>query len=189
MVGLFLWELPTILPSFQSFLLESRTMKRCILLALVVFVSGALPGCGGSGEPVVWVTGSLLKGGSKYQVPSDQDVTITFNAIEIQTASGKVVASTEPFVALFDQKAGTFKVPGKDGSGIPPGKYRISITSKMLREALNTSKAKQKPMDREKDYLEDKFGPATSPIIREIKSSTDLTIDMDKPTEGATGPG
>ncbi len=161
------------------------------LLCVAVFLGPVvgLAGCGGSGGRVVWVTGQLLKGGSKYSPPSGQLVTMTFVAIETENAEGKVVPDTEPYLADYDPTAGTFKVPGKDGSGIPPGKYRIAISSKINREALNSSKASQKPADREKDYLGDKFGPTTSPIVREIKASTDLPIDMDKPTEGAPSGG
>jgi hypothetical protein len=160
-------------------------MLRILLCLTLLTAPVAISGCGGSNEPAVWVTGKLLKGGSKYDPPAEQQITITFVAIEVENAQGKVGPSTEPYMALYDRSTGTFKVPGKEGSGIPPGKYRVAITSKMNREALNAIKPKQKVMDREKDYLEDKFGVATSPIVRQIKVSSDLTIDMDKPTESA----
>ncbi len=155
----------------------------------VAALFGPVVGCGGSGGRTVWVTGHLLKGGSNYSPPPEQLVAVTFVAIEVENAEGKVVPDTEPYLADYDPTSGAFKVPGKDGSGIPPGKYRVAIVSKMNREALNSKKASEKPADREKDYLGDKFGPTTSPIVREIKASLDLPIDMDKPTEGAPAGG
>ncbi len=154
-----------------------------LLLALIL-----LPGCGQGGR-TVWVTGKLIEGGAKYETPANQRITITFVASEIQDGQGKLVASTEPYMALYDPTDGSFKVPGRDGSGIPPGKYRVAITSKMDREALNTAspKGKRRSMDRDKDCLDNKFGVTTSPIIREIRGSADLTIDLDKPTEGSAG--
>jgi Protein of unknown function (DUF1559) len=44
-------------------------------------------------------------------------------------------------------------------------------------------KVKTKAPDRDHDYLEGKFGPATSPIVRTADKSTHLTIDLDKPAE------
>jgi len=159
-------------------------MLRTLLGLTLTIAATSMFGCG-SGEPTVWVTGKLLKAGAPFTPPTGQQLTIIFVATEVVTVDGKVVPSTEPYAASYDQPSGTFKVPGKEGSGIPPGKYRVAITSKLEREALNSAKPKQKPADREKDYLDDKFSVSTSPILREIKASTDLTIDLDKPTEGA----
>ena len=44
--------------------------------------------------------------------------------------SGKAVASKEPFHADVNPDDGTFTVPGPEGCGIPPGKYRVSIIRK-----------------------------------------------------------
>jgi hypothetical protein len=58
----------------------------------------------------------------------------------------------------------------------------------MLREAFEAARPKarpgQKPITRETDFLDDRFGPSTSPIVREIKGPTEVVIDLDKPTEG-----
>ena len=36
-------------------------------------------------------------------------------------------------------------------------------------------------VDEETDYLEATFGAMTSPFVRELKESTTLVLDMDKP--------
>jgi hypothetical protein len=145
-----------------------------------------LAGCGGSSNEA-WVKGKLLKGGAPYTPPQGHLVSVTFVGIEIEDPSGKVVKTPEPFDAQYQDETGTFTVPGREGYGIPRGKYRIAVTQKMLREAFEAEKPKakpgQKPITRETDFLDDKFGPTTSPIVREIKGATDLVVDLDKPTE------
>ena len=60
----------------------------------------------------------------------------------------------------------------------------------MLREAFDAAKPKakpgQKPITRETDFLGDRFGIGTSPIIRDLNTSQDLTIDLDRPTESSS---
>ena len=153
---------------------------------LVISSFAALPGCGGPGN-TVWVSGKVLKGGSKYTPPEGQVLGLTFYAMEIRDPSGTTVKSSEPFEADVNDAEGTFNVPGPEGRGIPPGKYRVAVTQKMLREAFEAARPKaapgKKPITRETDFLDDKFGPTTSPIVREIKESTELMVDLDRPTE------
>ena len=161
--------------------------RRLAAIMLLIACPILLPGCGGSSN-AVWVEGKLLKGGARYSPPEGHLVSLTFIGLEIEGPMGKVIKSPEPFEADYKDEDGTFSVPGREGSGIPPGKYRIAVTQKMSREAFEAAKPKgkagQKPITRETDFLGDRFGPTTSPIVREIKGSTDLVIDMDKPTEG-----
>jgi hypothetical protein len=157
-----------------------------LVLAFLIAPLVAAPGCGSSNT--VWVTGKLLKGGAKYDVPKDQNVSLTFVALEVQDDSGKTVKDSQPYQAELDPDAGTFTVPGLDRQGIPPGKYRIAVTQKMKREAFDAANPKgstgktKKGVSRETDTLGNRFGLDTSPILREITKPTDLEIDLDKPT-------
>jgi hypothetical protein len=154
-----------------------------LVLALLSAAFVASPGCG---EPsnVVWVKGKLQKGGTAYVPPKDQVVTVTFVGLEIQDNSGKAIQAAEPFQAEVDQDSGTFSVPGTEGRGIPPGKYRVAVTQKMTREAYNAANPKpKKRVNRETDMLANRFGLDTSPIIREVKSSGEWTIDLDHPAD------
>ncbi len=156
-------------------------------IALALTLLPLLSGCGGSGH-YVWVTGTLLKGGAPYKPPEGQNVTLAFVAIETLDADGKVAKRSDQYQADLDE-SGWFKVIGPEGSGIPPGKYRVAISQRYNREAFEALKNKPKGMVRDDDTLKDRFGPATSPIVREVKGRTDLVIDMDKPTEGASAGG
>jgi hypothetical protein len=155
---------------------------------LFALTMALLPGCGGSGN-YVWVTGKLLKGGAPYKPPEGQNITVAFHAIEIQDAAGKMVKREEAHQALLDVADGSFKVVGPEDNGIPPGKYRVAVTQRYTREAFEAIKDKPKGMVRDDDLLKDKFGPTTSPIIREINGPVDLVIDLDKPTEGVPSGG
>ena len=161
---------------------------RSLIRLLIVLAAFATPGCGGGNQ--VKVSGKLLKGGAKYVPPEGQRIRMTLIAIEAKDAAGKPVAG-EPFVATLDPDGESFTVPGREGYGIHPGKYRIAVTQRMTREALEANppgaKPGRPPVDRDTDFLEDKFGPKTSPIIREIRGTSDLVIDLDRPTEGGPG--
>jgi hypothetical protein len=151
------------------------------MLALLVASLAASAGCGGSGN-TVWVTGKLLKGGSAYVPPKGQLVSVTFVVIEAKDDSGKSVQGGEPYLADVDQANGTFSVPGPDRQGIPPGRYRVAVTQKLTREEFNAANpVPKKGVDREKDMLSGRFSLHESPIIREVKASAELIIDLDRP--------
>jgi hypothetical protein len=161
-------------------------MQRCnFIVTLVIAALAVSPGCGGS-RNTVWVTGKLLKAGAKYVPPEGQLVSVTFVGIEIEDSSGKMVQSSEPFLANYDQSNGTFTVPGNDGRGIPPGRYRVAVTQRLTREAFDAKKPTLKKgpglPDRETDQLKNRFGIESSPIVRDVKTSGEIVVDLDQPT-------
>jgi hypothetical protein len=161
-------------------------MRRLLLQALLFAPLAVATGCGGSGNNV-WVTGKLLKAGAKYEPPKDHQVNVYFVALEAKDAAGKAIQGGEPFQADYDPTSGSFSVPGVEGRGIPPGKYRVAVTEKLKREAYDALPAplkKKGAISRDDDMLKSQYGIGTSPIIREIPKSTDLDIDMTKPTGG-----
>lgn len=154
------------------------SIRNTILALMFLGLAGCDPG------NTVHVSGHLLKGGQPYVAPDDQTIGVTFYAMAGQLESKAAAVVDEPFAATYG-KDGAFEVPGREGRGIPPGKYRVVVIRKpkagTARPAPRGSKAK---FDREKDFLNDQFGPGTSPIVREVKASTyDLTIDLDNPAQ------
>jgi hypothetical protein len=149
-------------------------MMRTTLRTLVLLIAPlAVPGCGAS-DGTIQVTGKRFKGGAKYSPPEGQTIDLTFFAMEQTDASAKSLPSKESYAAQYDADEGAFTVPGHEGRGIPPGKYRVSVIQKARSDARPESKKRNEAFDRETDFLKDRFGPVTSPIIRELKSSTDL---------------
>jgi hypothetical protein len=156
-------------------------MRRIIPVLALLVAHLPLAGCGSS--ETIRVTGKLLKGGAAYAAPEGQRLGVTFYAIGVADGTGKDAGRGEPFAAQFNPSDSTFSVPGPEGRGIPPGKYRVSVVQKLTRDALEKATPTKRTVvvDREKDYLNGRFGPENSPIVRELKSSCDVAIDLDKP--------
>ena len=77
-------------------------------------------------------------------------------------------------MADYNSKDGSFTVPGREGHGIRPGKYRIAVVETLRREALDQLKKSSKPkpgqkrIDNDTNFLESTFGEKTSPFVRDI---------------------
>jgi hypothetical protein len=152
----------------------------------MVLGAASLAGCGGGGGDNIWVTGVLLKGGEMYKPPEGRKLALYFHPIN-DGGLEKVPRDVE--MADYDPRDGSFKVPGREGYGIPAGKYRIAIVETIRREELDKQKSASKPkfgvkrITDDTNFLEEPFGEKTSPFVRELKTSTKLTLDMAKPTE------
>jgi hypothetical protein len=157
-----------------------RSIKIKFILAGLIF---ALPGCDSSGT--IKITGKVLKGNTPLVVPPGRKLGITLFALELKDATGKSLPNGGPYPAHFDPLSGRFQVLGPDGQGIPPGKYRVALQMRPTREALNnaTYQRGKKSLFSEDDALTGHFRADNSPIIRELKESGELTIDLDRPAE------
>jgi hypothetical protein len=146
--------------------------------------AACLAGCGGPES--ISVTGVLQKGGQIYNPPEGHKLAIYFYLVADETP-GKPAGDVE--MANYDARDGSFTVPGRDGYGIPPGKYRIAVVETLRREAFDQlkeaskSKTPRKRLDKDKNFLEASFGEKTSPFVRDLRTSTKLTLDMEKPTD------
>ena len=104
-------------------------MRRSLGLWMVLSAA-CLAGCG-RGE-TIWVTGTLQKGGEIYKPPVEHKLALYFCPMEEGTP-GKPAGDIE--MADYDARDGSFKVPGREGYGIPPGKYRIAVVETIRHEA------------------------------------------------------
>ena len=150
----------------------------------MILTAACLAGCGGD---TIYVTGVLQKGGEKYNIPDGHKLALYFHPMADGT-SDKPSGDVE--MAEYDPRDGSFTVPGRDGYGIRPGKYRIAVVETLRREALDqlkqgkALKAGQKQrIDKETNLLEETFGERSSPFVRDLRTSTKLMLDMAKPTE------
>jgi hypothetical protein len=151
------------------------------LLGLLCFT---FPGCGSADS--LWVTVDLQKGGQPYVAPENQSVQVTFYGVERKNPVPGQNFGRQPFAARWKRDA-SYEVPGPDGSGIPAGKYRISVIRKpktgTLRIAAPKGRGQFKAPDRDEDFLRNQFGPDSSPILRTLEKSCHLVIDLDRPAE------
>jgi hypothetical protein len=154
----------------------------------MVMSAVCLAGCGHGDN--VWVTGVLKKGGEIYKPPEGRKLALYFCPMADGT-SGKTTGEVE--VADYDSRDGSFTVPGREGYGIPTGRYRIAVIETYRRETvdkLNSSSSGKlkgnrapKRSDDENNLLEATFGENTSPFVRDLTSSTKLTLDMANPAQ------
>jgi len=115
-------------------------------------------GCGG-GPPLQKAKGQVLVDGKNYQVGPREQLMVVFYPDE---ASPK---STFPAEVKSD---GSFQTLGMDGKGIPPGKYRVAISSPYGGGTV--------PIPKE-------LGTPQSPIVREVVQGKETLepIDIMKP--------
>ena len=145
---------------------------RLSLLALVAALAAA--GCG----PNVKVTGKVSRGGQPVNAVKGMHLNLALHPLA-DPSTGKPPAGPDIYAANVASD-GSFDVPGVEGDGIPPGRYRVAVTLRPGRDR-SEGKAKARDYDPDKDYLNGAFGPDNSPIVREVKSSQTLSIDLDKP--------
>jgi hypothetical protein len=126
---------------------------------LILLVIGLIPiGCGDSSH--IKAKGRIVKGGQPYVVPEGTGFRVFF--VPLDAPEGKHFDS---FAAEYNPENGSFLVQGKDGKGLPRGKYRVD---------LQLMKSKE-------DLLGGKLLGKKSPYILEVTgSSDDLVIDLDQ---------
>ncbi len=115
-------------------------------------------GCGDSSH--INARGRVLKGGQPYLLPEGQGFRIFFVPMDSKAGS-----QFESFAAEYDPENATFEVKGKDGRGLPAGKYRVDL---------------QLMKDKE-DLLGGGLLGKDSPFIFQVASAgDDLVIDLDQ---------
>ena len=125
-------------------------------LALGLLLMGVV-GCGPTGYKA---TGKITKGGEPMKLTDKAVVKIALYA-----ESDKSFA--EPFAVTWDKPFdGTFKVVGREGAGVPAGKYRVSI--EVMDKYPDT-----------RDSLGGKKARENAPVI-EIKDASEFVIAVDK---------
>lgn len=137
-----------------------RSARGLLSIALLLGV-----GCGGGPESGPKVTGRLLIDGQPCRPASVNDFDVKFLTVE---GAGPVKKSY-----LAEVKPdGSFTLNGSMGKGIPVGRYKVSITGRVLGED-------GKPTGQ---YLS-QFADGTTPLEVEIIDRTrEITIDLVKKT-------
>jgi hypothetical protein len=107
--------------------------------------------------------GRLVKSGKPF-IPGDGEaIQILFVPI---FPDGKL--PNDYYAAVVDQATGTFRPSGKDGKGMPPGKYRVAIEL----------------MKKKKDQFDGKYDSEKSPFVYDIDASTnEIVVELDNPTK------
>lgn len=129
-------------------------MIRFCAWALAAMVLIAAAGCG---DGRLQTRGRVVKGGVAFVPPEGEFVRVTFYPMSATTG--------DAYAAEVRREDATFRVAGKDGSGMPPGKYRVAVEHDRKRS----------------DLLKGKFGVADSPFTFDVTASTgEIVLDLDK---------
>lgn len=108
---------------------------RVRVLAVAAAAALAVVGCGGSkGEPV---NGNVVIGGKAYNPETDGPLTVRLGGTGDKGYVGQV------------KDDGTFQVKYTDGvGGVPPGKYRVSITKYPTKAEMEKLKGPPTPLNK-----------------------------------------
>jgi hypothetical protein len=137
---------------------------RAVLSVLTCLALGVLAAGCSKGPQLLKVKGKVVNNNKPLDLGPQAGVTLVFIP---------VVEEEKPVVATYPTHLnpdGTFELTGKQGEGIPPGKYQIAVqimTPKPTAEVKEWNKT---------------FEQGNSPLFREITSEEPLVIDLAKPT-------
>jgi hypothetical protein len=127
---------------------------------------GLALGCGGrGGGDLVKVKGRLTNAGQPLTVRG-QDVGLGVIELGFYRMPDNGPQSTDPESARLEAD-GRFTVPGRNGQGISPGKYRIVV--------------RQWDPFPDFDKLKGQFDAEHSSIVRTITGNEEVLIDVSKP--------
>jgi len=135
-----------------------KTSQAAFLFVAAAIVCICFSGCG-SGPPMQKAKGQILVNGKNYQVGAQEQLLVIFYP-DVPTPN-----TTYPAEVKAD---GSYETIGMDGRGIPPGKYRVGVTS---------------PLGGGSVTIPAELGSPASPIVREIIQGKDSLepIDIMKP--------
>jgi hypothetical protein len=136
-----------------------RLFLRVWLALLLGFLA---VGCGDSSH--IKARGRILKGGQPYLTAQGEGLRIIFAPLE-----GGNDGHYDSYAAEYRPADGSFQVKGKDGAGLPAGKYRVSLELRKNRE----------------DVFGGRYVGKKSPFTLEVShGGGDLVIDLDQPGSG-----
>jgi hypothetical protein len=148
-------------PFSDGVYLAVRLLLSALCLCLLVVIA---PGCSTESKQVT-VKGKLLNHGSPLKVDPKVGVTVSLVPVVEQ---GKAATN---FPANFNRDDATFDVPGPQGKGIPPGRYRVSV----FQQAISIPEWMAD--------MNEQFSPSNTRIVRDIEKDTDIVVDLSKPED------
>ena len=134
-------------------------VRSALVLVASLSLSFPLAGCSG-GPKLTKVKGKITRNNQPLNARNGS-VDIVFTPVDAGLAY-------DTYPANYNQQDGTYEVPGKDGKGIPPGKYRITIH-------IMTAP----PLPAEATQINNTYGSDNSPLVREV-TGEDINIDLAK---------
>ena len=136
-----------------------RTLTLCRSLALTLLLCVVLSGCGPS---LIKPRGRVIKGGAPLTMEKTEKL-----GIALYSMTDGVTSPTDARIASVKRQDTAFTVLGRQGKGIPPGQYRITVA--LMRGAS------------ERDLWNGKYDKAKSPFVFDLTSDKEeIVIDLGK---------
>jgi hypothetical protein len=133
-------------------------------LPLLALVCAVVSGCGGQHGDEVTVRGKVTNGGEPLRVNGRE---LGLGYVEVHFYHIREDGSIDPDPADAGvEESGEFSVRGRDGRGIPAGKYRITV--------------RQLDPAPDNDKLGGRFNLQNSRIVREV-AGEEILIDVSRP--------
>jgi hypothetical protein len=134
-------------------------MRWRIAVCLSGLLAVLLTGCGGSG--MLKTKGRIVKNGQPVPLGEEEYFRVLFVPVV-----EKGERMHDVYAANFNREDGTFQAAGKDGKGLPPGKYRVAVAH----------------LRGKRDLLNNAFDESKSPFVYDVDAKTEeIVIDIAKP--------
>jgi hypothetical protein len=128
-----------------------RLVLTCLLIGLL---------SAGCSSKMLKIKGRIVKDGQPFAIPEGASMRIAFVPTESQSPD-----KYDSYFAVFDKTNSTFQVVGKDGNGLPPGKYKVGLEL----------------MNHRNDEFKGAYTANKSPWIFDVNSGTgEVVIDLGK---------
>lgn len=121
-------------------------------------------GCGGPQDDSVPVRGKLTNGGQPLAVKG-RELGLGYVELHFYRMSDDGTIDKDPADAAVEE-SGEFTVRGRDGRGLPPGKYKITV--------------RQLDPAPDNDKLGGRFNLQNTPLVREV-TDEEIVIDLARP--------
>jgi hypothetical protein len=138
---------------------RSRAFQTCAALIIA-----AVAGCGAPRDGALPVRGKVTMGGAPLAVKG-REIGLGYVEMHFYRIRDEGSVDTEPADAAVEE-SGEFTVRGRDGHGLAPGKYKITV--------------RQLDPAPDNDKLGGRFNRQNSRIVREV-SGEEIVIDLSRP--------
>jgi hypothetical protein len=135
-------------------------ISRCVCLIALLF----LMGCDHSNQGTVPLQGKILNGGAPLAVRG-REMGLGYVELQCYRIADDGSVSRDPADAAVEEN-GDFTVRGRDGHGVPPGRYKITV--------------RQLDPAPDNDRLNGRFNLQNTPIVREVNGD-EIVIDLAQP--------
>jgi hypothetical protein len=125
-----------------------------------------LSGCGDEFDGRAVIRGKLVEGPNPF-VLDQSKLKLPAGATAVPPGARPlavifIAEDKTQFQAVVNPETGAFELPGPDGKGIRPGRYKVAIT-------CGVGGA---------DYFNNKFAPDRTKVVRDVKEGEEVVIDV-----------